>query len=66
MRLHRFTLINLCIHLISLIVGMFIVFYFASRTLPVAAATISPGNLLLFMFIWWAATWLVSWFSHRY
>jgi cation transport ATPase len=65
-RLHRFTLINLCIHIISLIAGMFIVFYFTSRTHPVEAASISPGNLLLFMFAVWVTQWLVSCFSHRY
>ncbi|MCL1897047.1 MAG: hypothetical protein FWG03_10960, partial [Clostridiales bacterium] len=65
-RLHRFTIINLCIHLISLVLGLLLVFYFTSRTQPVAAAAISPGNLLLFMFVWWAMQWLISCFSHRY
>jgi len=65
-RLHRFTIINLCVHLISLLVGLFVVFYFTGQTEPVTAASISPANLLVFMFIWWAAQWLVSCFSHRY
>lgn len=65
-RLHRFTIINLCVHLISLIVGMLVVFYFICQTQPVSAAAISPGNLLLFMFIWWVVQWLISCFSHRY
>ncbi|MDR0324643.1 MAG: hypothetical protein LBI19_00935 [Oscillospiraceae bacterium] len=65
-RLHRFTIINLCIHLISLVLGMLLVFYFTSQTQPVAAVTLSPANLLLFMFVWWALQWLISCFSHRY
>lgn len=65
-RLHRFTIINMCIHFISLILGMLAVFYFASQTQPVAAMSISPGNLLAFMFVWWALQWLLSCFSHRY
>lgn len=65
-RLHKFTIMNLCIHLISLFLGVFLVFYFASQTQPVAAATISPANLLIYMFIWWIVQWLVSSLSHRY
>ncbi len=65
-RLHKFTIMNLCIHLISLVLGVFLVFYFASQTQPVAAATISPANLLIYMMIWWVVQWLVSSFSHRY
>jgi hypothetical protein len=65
-RLHRFTIINMCVHLLALVFGMMLVFYFASQTQPVAAAMISPGNILSFLFIWWAAQWLISCFSHRY
>ncbi|MDR1693306.1 MAG: hypothetical protein LBR72_08100 [Oscillospiraceae bacterium] len=65
-RLHKFTLINLCVHLISLVLGVFLVFYFASQTQPSAAGAISPANLLIYMLIWWVVQWLVSSFSHRY
>ncbi|MDR1668542.1 MAG: hypothetical protein LBR76_01105 [Oscillospiraceae bacterium] len=65
-RLHKFTIMNLCVHLTSLVLGVFLVFYFASQTQPVAAATISPANLLIYMFIWWVMQWLLSSFSHRY
>jgi hypothetical protein len=65
-RLHRFTMINLCIHLCSIIAGMLVVFFFTSQARASAASSVSPGNLLLFMFVWWAVQWLISCFSHRY
>jgi hypothetical protein len=65
-RLHRYTIINLCLHFAALLMGLLVAFYFTSQTQPVAAAAISPANLLLFMLVWWAAQWVISWFSNRY
>jgi hypothetical protein len=65
-RLHKFTKINLFIHFAALLMGLLVAFYFTSQTDPVSAAAISPANLLLFMGVWWAAQWVISWFSNRY
>jgi len=65
-RLHKFTIINLCLHFASLMMGLLIAYYFTSQTEPVSAAAITPANLLAFMLVWWAAQWVISWFSDRY
>jgi hypothetical protein len=65
-RLHRFTIINLCLHFAALLMGLLVTYYFTSQTQPVAAAAVSPANLLLFMLVWWAAQGVISWFSNRY
>lgn len=65
-RLHRYTIINLVIHMIALIFGLLVTFYFTHQTAPGAALAISPQNLIGFMLIWWLIQWVVSFFSHRY
>ena len=65
-RLYRFTLINLMLHLLSLIGGVLLMFFFTHSVADGAAAAISPFNVLLFMLIWWVVTWMSSALSHRY
>ncbi len=66
MRLHKITLINLFIQLLSAIGGLLLMFYFTYVGTAEAALSITPGNVLIFMFLWWLPIWLVSIAANRY
>ncbi|MCL2082757.1 MAG: hypothetical protein FWH04_05950 [Oscillospiraceae bacterium] len=65
-RLHRFTIINLVLHVIALSAGMMIAFYFTGNPAPGTASAIGPGNLIGFMMIWKSIQCVVAIFSSKY
>lgn len=65
-RLRRVARVNLFFYIICTLASVFAMFYFTRTGTSQAAASILPGNVLLYFLLWWLPVWICSSAAHRY